>query len=98
MRARAKRLLGTGDRADVEQAEGFFLNGRRPRDHDDLRLRVEGGVTDVVRERGQIIEQGAQAMDRQAVLAIRHSSRLCPARDGLSSTVTVECWSEPAGT
>jgi len=30
---------------------------------------LSGRVTDVVRERGQIIEQGAEAMYRQAILA-----------------------------
>ena len=68
MRGLPGRLLGTTG-IDVQQAEGFFLDERRPRDHDDPGLRIEWRVTDVVRERGQIIEQGAQAMDRQAVLA-----------------------------
>ena len=67
MCARAGWLLGTGG-VDVQQAEGFFLNGRRPRDHDDPGFGIEWRVTDVVRERGQIIEQRAKAMYRQAIL------------------------------
>ena len=68
MRGLPGRLLGTTG-VDVQQAEGFFLDERRPRDHDDSGLRIEWRVTDVVRERGQIIEQGAEAVDRQAILA-----------------------------
>ena len=68
MRGWGERLLGTSG-ADVQKAEGLFLNGRGPRRHDELGIRIEWRMTDVVRERGQIIEQGAQAMDRQAVLA-----------------------------
>src|SRR5258708_39419183 len=74
MRGLPERLLGTAG-VDVEQAEGFFLNGRGPRRHNELGIRIEWGMTDVVRERGQIIEQGAHAMDRQAVLA--KLSRVC---------------------
>ena len=67
MRGLPGRLLGTA-RVDVQQAEGFFLNGRRPRRHDEPGIRIEWCVADVVRELGQVVEQRAKAVDRQAIL------------------------------
>lgn len=55
MRASTGWLLGTSG-ADVQKAEGLFLNGRGPSGHDDLGVWIEWRVADVVRERSQIVE------------------------------------------
>ena len=56
MRGLPERLLGTAG-VDVEQAEGFFLNGRGPRRHNELGIRIEWRMTDVVRERGGFVRE-----------------------------------------
>ena len=60
-------LLGTCG-VDAKECEGLFLQGRGPGGEDDLGLRVERRVGDVIGERAEVLHQGAKAVDGDAIV------------------------------
>jgi len=58
-------LLGTGE---PEEVVGLLLEGRRPRGESERLPGGDGGNEGVSSERGEIVEEGSEAVDRKAVV------------------------------
>ena len=58
-------LLGTGE---AEEVVGLLLEGRRPRGESKRLSGGDGGNEGVSSERGEIVEEGSEAVDRKAVV------------------------------